>query len=157
MKLIYTFFTLPGPQFLIGYVALLFVTFCVVYYCRLARLDNPWLTTGALILFEGTGIVRIYIGLGQDMHRWNYHLLLMVVGFVLLTFRPRFSSHRGGKQNGGSSGESNSSTSGCSSGSGCSGGVSSCGGGGSSSSSGGGCGSSCGGGGCGGCGGGGGD
>jgi uncharacterized membrane protein YgcG len=120
--------TMRGPDFLLLYFIWFIVTFGTVLLFRWRGKDTPLVTLGGLACYELLGLVRIIVGSMHGMQKWDFLILMMVIGGVIFLIRASFNQSNG---DGGSWWSSN-----CSSGSSCGGG--------------GGCGS---GGGCGGCGG----
>ena len=73
--------------------------------------DHPIPTLVGLFLFESVGLLRIVNGSSHGMHKWDFLILMMILGGVM--FFARF------EKTGGSSGSSSScSSGGCSSGGG---------------------------------------
>ena len=99
------FYTATAAEFLSGY--LLWFVFLFVGSRAIQKGkadDHPLPTFAGLFLFESVGLLRIVIGSSHGMHKWDFLIVMMILGGVM--FFSRF------EKTGGSSGSS----SGCSSG-----------------------------------------
>jgi hypothetical protein len=87
--------TMKGPEFLQLFIVWFVIVRVGVAILR-ARLGNlAWITAGGLVLFEGLGAFRYYVGSAQGMHMWGNLGAVMVIGFVLICMTAdSFSSSR---------------------------------------------------------------
>lgn len=122
---------LNGPDFLVFYLVLFFVTLFGGGIVRAKLKQVPGVGVLALVLFEAVGVIRIITGLEKGMHKFGFLIGLMIVGGFVFVFK-FLSRSSGSGRDGGSDFFFIGGCSGCGGGSGCGG---------------------CGGGGCGGCGG----
>jgi uncharacterized membrane protein YgcG len=134
--------TMKGPEFLGLFIFWFFLMWGSLLFLRYRGFDTPVVTVGCLLIFEGLGVARIWIGSEAELHHWTILIVMMFIGpwFFVIRLEQLQEFARNSRNNNNS----------CSAGGGCSSSGSS---GGSGSGSGCGGGGSCGGGGCGGCGG----
>jgi hypothetical protein len=102
LALVLSFFAqdLNGPDFLVFYAVLFFVTLFGGGTLRAKfRTYVPGVGVLAWLLFEAVGGIRIIVGLQKGMHKFSFLIAIMIVGGIvfLMKFSARFSgSGRGG-------------------------------------------------------------
>jgi hypothetical protein len=120
--------TMRGPDFLLLYFVWFIVTFGGVLLLRWNGHDSPLTTVAGLLLYELLGVLRIISGSAHGMHKWEFLILMMVIGAVVFVVRIKLNQSSG---DGGHWWSSSSGGSSCSSGgggAGCGGGGGGCGG-----------------------------
>ena len=115
--------TLRGPDFLLLFWVWFLVTFGGTLLLRWRGRDTPLTTILGLLCFEALGVARMIDGSAHGLHKWEFLILMMVIGGICFFIRANNFQFGGG--NGSCSGGSW-----WSSGSSCSGGGGGCGGGG---------------------------
>src|SRR5579872_2974500 len=76
----HVFAAMDGPSFLLVYVVWLLVLWLGVILLRACNYDTPLVSVTGLVLFEGGGVLRYFIGSAHGMHRWGFMIALMLVG-----------------------------------------------------------------------------
>src|SRR5437899_457443 len=78
---------MPGPDFLGLYLVWLLVTWVGMLIVR-HHVADTWATSlGGLLLFEGLGAVRYFLGSAHGMHNWEFMSIMMVVGVFFFILR----------------------------------------------------------------------
>src|SRR5262245_38711294 len=79
--------TMKGPDFLWLFVCWFALSFATVLILRWRGQDTPFTTAGGILCFEALGVVRIIVGSAHGMHKWDYLILMMIVGAIAFLIR----------------------------------------------------------------------
>jgi uncharacterized membrane protein YgcG len=87
--------TMTGPEFLVLFLVWFLLLFGAVLLLRRWGFDTPLTTFTGFALFESLGLARFVIGSTNDMHNWEYLLIMMPLGGVIFFARGANSSGGG--------------------------------------------------------------
>ncbi|MDB6130665.1 MAG: hypothetical protein JWM04_1772, partial [Verrucomicrobiales bacterium] len=79
--------TMRGPAFLVVYAVWFFLLFGIILLIRHRGNDSRLVTLVVIGAFEALGIARIFVGSSHGLHKWQFLLAMMVVGFVAFIMR----------------------------------------------------------------------